>query len=225
MNVVRVDPLEHSTADTAGVHPGLNMSTLNVFVDVAGLAHVITLFTLPFSTSEICHLGLYFIIYKRLVKYDNYTCCLCLTLRWVFSAFLVLRTSLHWEQEYPYGELRCLDSMWYRTLVDFDWKPHCWHSHLPPPRLVIIESITATWHEKGKINNNLTFGRIIQDQVLYNQVQSSSTYGQSGNQHNQLPMIIWMTSPDTRLSIDTGSQRLDWTDSYLCFRQRTASRC
>lgn len=37
----------------------------------------------------------------------------------------------------------CLLSMWYRTFVDFEVKPHWVHCHRPPPRLLIIDSSSA----------------------------------------------------------------------------------
>ena len=63
---------------------------------------------------------------------------LCFLVIWTLREILVLNNSWQYWHEYLSEEVICLASMWYLTFVDFDWKPHCTHCHLPPPSAVII---------------------------------------------------------------------------------------
>ena len=63
---------------------------------------------------------------------------LCFLVIWTLREILVLNNSWQYWHEYLSEEVICLASMWYLTFVDFDWKPHWTHCHLPPPSAVII---------------------------------------------------------------------------------------
>lgn len=84
--------------------------------------------------------------------------CLCLVLRWVFSAFLDRKKLLQCWQMWP-GLSICLDSMWYLTLVLLETNPHARHLHLPPPKLTIKRNMSSKIKrvvDKKSINQSWT---------------------------------------------------------------------
>ena len=78
---------------------------------------------------------------------------------WLLSAFLLLRTSSQYWQEYDCVGCKCFASIWYLTLVDLDWRPQIKHCHLPPPRFVIMDSQLSKI--KYKLVQIVTFANIL----------------------------------------------------------------